>query len=367
MFCHNCGNKLDDYAIYCESCGVKLKKGQVNEAFSYSEGLNRYYEFEYEMSDIRDKLTTIASKKALLHRLKQSYEQKSHQLQQVRNMMVKEKKDYDSLLKISFASIKARLNGDIDEKTRKEEAEYLDALAKFEHVGKEYADLSNEIANVENEIKRIESLKLRLTEIDKEMEKLLIQLTAGKSTENLSRLEQQYNHFQEELSKINEIQNQFEQADLLLGQAENHLDRALSELRSAEGLGTWDLFFRGGIIVDSMKHGRLNGARNDINHAQSLVRRAKDLVEVVDDLYIDFEAPNLFVDMFFDNFFFDMFGNAKISRTRERAEDSLYQLRNSRNNLTNYLVQWQEKRNNLITELNKVGKLIREERISLLK
>ncbi|MFX0140256.1 MAG: hypothetical protein ACFFDN_41835, partial [Candidatus Hodarchaeota archaeon] len=94
--------------------------------------------------------------------------------------------------------------------------------------------------------------------------------------------------------------------------------------------------------------------------------RAKNFVDVIDDIYIDFEAPNLFFDVFFDNFFFDMFGNTKITRTRERVEGSLYQLKNSRNTLNSNLNQWQQKRNELIANINKVRKQIREERLSLL-
>jgi len=53
-------------------------------------------------------------------------DQKNNQLHQVRQAMLKEKKDYDSLLKVGFSSIKARLSGDLDEKKRREEAEYLE-------------------------------------------------------------------------------------------------------------------------------------------------------------------------------------------------------------------------------------------------
>ena len=366
MFCHNCGQKLDDSAIYCEQCGVKVSKEDATKWISESDGLNRYHELEYELGDSNDEIATLTSKQAYLVRLQQSRDQKINQLQLVRNVMLKEKKDYDSLLKVSFSSIKARLSGDLDERKRKEETEYLEALTNFEYVEKEYNQLDDDVKNVQNEIDRIQGLKSRIPTIENEMEKILAQITAGKTTDRLKELEQRYEQIKKDVTKAQDIQNKFKQADSLLLEADNHLKSSVNSLRSAEGLGTWDTFFGGGFFVDSMKHGNLDGARHDINQAQALVRRAKDLVDVIDDIYIDFEAPNLFFDMFFDNFFFDMFGNTKITRTRERVEGALHQLNNSRNTLNSHLGQWIKKRNELIAEINTVRKQIREERLSFL-
>ncbi|MFX0021585.1 MAG: zinc-ribbon domain-containing protein [Candidatus Hermodarchaeota archaeon] len=366
MYCHNCGQKLDDSAIYCEQCGVKVSKEDATKWVSESEGLNRYHELEFELGDINDEVNTLPSKNAYLNRLIQSKDQKYNQLKMVRNIMLKEKKDYDTLLKVSFSSLKARLSGDLDDKKRKEETEYLEALANFEFVEKEYIKLEKEVKEIQNEITRIQASKSKIPAIEAEMETILAKITAGKTTEKLKKLENQYGELQQEISKTQDIENRFKEAESLLGEAENYLNNSVNSLRSAEGLGTWDTFFRGGFFIDSMKHGNLDRARQEINQAQSLVRRAKDLVDVIDDIYIDFEAPNLFFDMFFDNFFFDMFGNMKITRTRERVENSLYQLNRSRNSLNQHLNQWIQKRNQLIIEINKLRNLIREERLSLL-
>ena len=366
LFCYNCGQKIDDSAIYCEQCGVKVRKEDATKWISESDGLNRYHELEYELEDINEALASLNSKKAYLTRLEQSRNQKFNQLQLVRNEMLKEKKDYDSLLKVSFSSIKARLSGDLDERKRKEETEYLEALANFEYVEKEYKNLDEEVNKIQKEIERIQGLKSLISSLEDEMEKVLAQITAGKTTDRLKELEQQYKQIQKEVTKAQDIENKFKQADSLLLDAGNYLNSSVSKLRSAEGLGTWDTFFGGGFLVDGMKHGNLDGARNDINQAQAIMRRAKDLVNVIDDIYIDFEAPNLFFDIFFDNFFFDLFGNTKITRTRERVEGALHQLNNSRTTLTSHLNQWQQKRIKLIADINIVRKEIREERLSLL-
>ncbi|MFW9784563.1 MAG: zinc-ribbon domain-containing protein [Candidatus Heimdallarchaeota archaeon] len=366
MFCHNCGQKLDDSAIFCEQCGVKVRKEDATKFFNESNALFRYHELEYELEEIKDEMATLPSKQAHLNRLVQTRDQKSNQYQQIRNEMLKEKKDYDDLLKVSFSSIKARLSGDLDQRKLKEEKEYLEALANFEFIEKEYQNLDSEINQAKKEMERIQGLKSRIHNIEEDMENLLAQITAGKATDKLQGLEVQYDQIQKEMNKAQDIYKKFQQANDLLREAENYLNSSVDKLRHAEGLGTWDMFFRGGIFIDSMKHGNLDGARNDINQAQALVRRAKDLVEIIDDIYIDFEAPNLFFDMFFDNFFFDMFGNTKITRTRERVQDALYQLKNSRNTISQNQSQWEQKRNELAADINNVKKQIREERVSLL-
>ena len=367
MICFNCGQQLDDATIYCEQCGVKVGKKDATKFISESEGLNRFYELEYELGEISEELATLPYKQAYLARLEQSKSQKFNQLQLIRQVMYKEKKDYDSLLKVSFSSIKARLGSNLDEKKRIEEAEYMEALVNFEFVEKEYLDLVKDAKLTQDEIYKIEGLKSRIPLIENEMEKILAQITSGKTSNTLKELENQNTKIQEELSKAQNIFNKFQQADTLLIEAQNHLSSAVQKLRSAEGLGTWDTFFGGGIFVDGMKHGNLDRARNEINKAQAFVRRAKEFVDVIDDIYIDFEAPNLFFDMFFDNFFFDLFGNSKISRTRQRVEDSLIELNNSRKSLYQHQNNWEQKRNHLSIKINKTRKRIREERLLLLE
>ena len=84
MFCKNCGQKLDDSAIFCEQCGVKVGKEDATKIFNESDALFRYHELEYELGDINDEITTLSSKHAYLNRLTHSRDQKFNQFQQIR-------------------------------------------------------------------------------------------------------------------------------------------------------------------------------------------------------------------------------------------------------------------------------------------
>jgi tetratricopeptide (TPR) repeat protein len=370
MYCHNCGYELDDSAIYCERCGVKLKKKDitksVDHSLSYSEALSRYYDLEYDLEEINEKISTLSSKEALLEKLKRTREVKHSQLQQVQREMEEEKKDYQDLLKFSFAKIKAKLTGDVEEKKRKEHEEYLKALTNYEYVQKEYEELQDNIDDLQKEIADLHKLEAKKPEIVDEIDKLLEQLTEGKTTNTLDELVDNYQKVKTDFNQAKEIEDRFKQAESLVGKAEDHLQSAAQSMRSADSLGTWDTFLGGGIFVDGMKHGRLNEAKQDINQAQTLLSRAKDYVDIIDDLYIEFEVPNFFTDVFFDGFFFDMFRNAKISRTRQRVEEALYHLSQNRNKLMDYVNQWGQKKTDLISQINHIRKEIRTEREKLL-
>ncbi|MBN1215773.1 MAG: hypothetical protein JXA99_10090 [Candidatus Lokiarchaeota archaeon] len=367
MYCQNCGIDLDPSAIYCEKCGVKVRREDATNYFQYSDPMTRYYDLEYELGEINEQISSLPQKELYLQKLELKKNELSNKLNHVHWIMQKERKDYEDLMKMSFSSLKARLKGHLDEEKRKEEAEYLEALANYEYVEKEYRELKDVINNFQEKIVYLQKLKLKVSEIEKEMFNLLAELTKEKSSDRLERLERSYNEMQGKLHKEKKIENQFRKTQEILGKAQNHLDIALHKLSSAQGLGTWDTFFGGGFFVDSMKHNNLNSAKSDINYAQSYIRQAKDMIEIVDDIHINFEAPNMFTDIFFDNFFFDMFGNAKISRTRDSVQNAYQKVSEIRENIIHDLKIQEQNTLNLIGQVNNIRKEIRAERKLLLQ
>ncbi|MFW9995433.1 MAG: zinc-ribbon domain-containing protein [Candidatus Odinarchaeota archaeon] len=365
MFCPKCGKEATESDMFCAYCGVKLAR-ENPAAITGRSALSRYYALEAEIGDIKDEQASLPAKESYLNRLTNTKNVKWNELQHVRQIMQKEKKDYDELLKTSFASIKAKLSGDIDQKKKKEETEYLEALANFRDVEQEYRQLDEEVKSLTSEIEGIKGRVNGIPKIEEEMHQLLAQLTAGKSSEKLIEMESQYNRVRASLAEIQSITSEFKQADSLLGAAESNLMQAKNALGSAKGLGTWDTFFGGGFFADSIKHNKLDNARHSITQAQSYVRRAKDLIDGLDDIHVDFEAPSFFTDVFFDNFFFDLVGNSKVSRTYDRVNNALYKLSDNRRNVKRYVDDYERQRLELVRQLNDIRKQIDKERIILL-
>jgi hypothetical protein len=366
MYCQNCGQKLDDSAIYCEYCGVKVGKEDALKWIGKFGGLNRYYELKYELEDINDEIAKIPSKVAYLKRIIQSRDQKFKQLQLVRDKNRKDKKDYDSLVNWSFSSIKARMSGELDERKKKEQVENLNTLANFQSVETEYKSLEEEAKYVMNEVEKIQDLKNHIPQIESEMENILTQITAAKETDPLKEIESKYKEIKNKLLITQNIEVKFKQEDSYLIEAGSYLSHSVNNLKSIERFGTWDTFFGMGFHTNSLKDSDLKSLIRDINMAQVFVRKAKAIVEVIYDMNIDFEAPNSFFDMILATNFFDMYGNTRIIKTRERVENSVDKLNKSRINLNNQLIKWIEKRGEAIIELNRLRKLIQHERLSLL-
>ncbi|MBY9005133.1 MAG: hypothetical protein KGD63_00055 [Candidatus Lokiarchaeota archaeon] len=364
MKCKNCGIKLDNSAIYCEKCGVKVGKEDVIKLFSYSELMTQYYDLEYELGDIHEQISIQSSKEAYLQKLILKRDLLSNQLNIVQSVMQQEKKDYEDLLKVSFTSIKASLNQKMDEKKRKEEIEYLQALANYDHVEKEYNSLKDEINTIKKRIEHLHELKSRIPEIEKEMYNLLVDLTKGKTNQKLGELEQNYKKIHDELNTIKIDEDLNKKAIQLLGNGKNHLGKALKKIGTARKLGLWDL--GGGPIIDVIKHKKLSTARKEISKAQSYIRQARDFVDILEDIHIDFQSPDFFKDVIFDNFIFNMVGDIKICWTKESVQQAYNKVRQMGESLIGLLRIRKQKRKIFIIKINEIRKKIMEERELLL-
>ncbi|MFX0094780.1 MAG: hypothetical protein ACFFBD_23790 [Candidatus Hodarchaeota archaeon] len=363
MFCPNCGKEISSFYVFCAHCGVNLTPQTPSTS---QPNLERYYDLEMEVDGIRDEIASLPVRHVYLNRLKETKAIKDKELQRVRTVMKKEKTDYDELVRVSFASIKARLGGNIDEKKKKEEAEYLAVLANFQDIEQEARQLENEIRTLGAEIESINQQKRKISQLESEMHQILEQLTVGKSSKTLMALESKYNLLRGELAELQSIEHDLKQVQSLLSQAEKSFLTAKNALGSAKGFATWDTFFGGGAIVDSLKHSKLDNARHAINNAQTCIQRAKNLVDGLDDIYVHFEAPNFLVDFFFDSFFFDLFGNMKISRTFDRVNGALNKLRENQNNLTRYILDNEQQKMRFIEQVNIIRENINKERLALL-
>lgn len=364
MFCNLCGNKINKNMAFCENCGNKLTS-KIDKNIDNS-NLVEFYNLKEQIENINMMLSTLPQKTAVLNRLRQELQNKLRDLQPIRNVMLKEKKDFDDLLKFGYTSIKAKLSGNIDSKKRKEEIEYLNALMEFQEAEKEYIELSDEIKALEIDISRIRETEKQIPILKSNIDSLLEILTKNKRTDRLESLEFQYVKVQNQLSQSQSIESKFSDARNLLIKTESDLDRALNELRSARSLGNWDAFFGGGYWTDASKHDQLNRAREYINSAEYNIRRARSLIADISVINIHFEAPSFFTDVFFDNFFMDMYGNAKISRTQERVRTALYQVKDATNGLNPKLNYWKDQRMLYISNINNLKKQINDERKSIL-
>ncbi|MBN1215775.1 MAG: hypothetical protein JXA99_10100 [Candidatus Lokiarchaeota archaeon] len=359
MRCRNCNIELDSSVIYCEKCGVKVRKEDIIKFFTYSELLIHYYDLEYELDHINEQISSLALKEAYLEKLIKRKKGLSNHLDKVQMLIQKEKKDYDNLLKISISSIKARIKGLLDEKKKKEEIEYYEVLINYKENQKIFESVLKDIDREKKEIEHIQKLKQKIPEIDKELQKILYKLTKGRSTNKLIELEQEYKDIKTELYTLKKNEPIYIKAINYLEKGRIHLGRAVHKVSSAQKI-------IGNIIFDLIRNKKLNIAKKEIHDAMYYIDQANDLVDILDNVHIDFLIPNSYMIGLRNNFIFDSIVSLQLSQTINSVKQAYEKVRQMREALIGLLRIREQKSKILIVKINKIRKEIMKERESLL-
>lgn len=85
------------------------------------------------------------------------------------------------------------------------------------------------------------------------------------------------------------------------------LDEALGHLKTARGLGVWDIL-GGGFLSSLLKHSKMDAAQGAMQQAEQELRNfSRELADVQMslDFQVNFDGMTQFFDMFCDNFFVD--------------------------------------------------------------
>ena len=111
--------------------------------------------------------------------------------------------------------------------------------------------------------------------------------------------------------------------------ADSTADRVLSELKSAEGWNTWDMFGGGGIITHMAKHEHLDSAQDLVSDLQSKLRRFKTEladIRITANMQVNVDGFLRFADYFFDGLFADWAVGDKISQSISSVTDTKRQI-----------------------------------------
>ncbi len=102
------------------------------------------------------------------------------------------------------------------------------------------------------------------------------------------------------------------------------LDEALEHLKTARGLGIWDML-GGGFFSSFLKHSKMDDAQRAMQYAQQELQNfSRELadVQMALDFQVNFDGMTRFFDMFCDNFFVDWMVQDQIVRAQESVADA---------------------------------------------
>ena len=111
--------------------------------------------------------------------------------------------------------------------------------------------------------------------------------------------------------------------------ARSTADRILSELESADGWNTWDMFGGGGIITHMAKHSHLDEAQDLVSDLQSKLRRFKTEladIQITANMQVNVDGFLRFADYFFDGLFADWAVGDKISQSMNSVSSTKSQI-----------------------------------------
>ena len=243
------------------------------------------------------------------------------QLFALRSAYTKEQEDVDKLEGRSLASYFYNVIGKKDEKLDKEREEAYAARVKLDAAERELTAVKNEMATVRarlGELSGCENAYSRALENRREEIKIL----STPEAEELLRLE-------EEIAQLDSQQKEIGEAILAGNAAFAIAEKILSELDSADGWNTWDMFGGGGLITHMTKHGHLDDAQDLVETLQDKLRSFKTEladVSINADMQVNINGFLRFADYFFDGLFADWAVADRISESMSTVQKTKDQI-----------------------------------------
>ena len=232
-----------------------------------------------------------------LRKQRQVFDQKVTQLRAVYGT---EKADVENLEKRSIANYFYQIIGKLDEKLTEERRQAMAASLKLDAAERELAAVDCEIQDIQAQIKTLWGCESAYASAFK---KKRSEVKASGSAAGIEILE-----IEEKIAFLESQKKEIREAVSAGRDALRETDRILSELNSAAGWNTWDMWGGGGIITHMAKHGHLDDAQARLVALQGQLRRFKTEladINIQADMQVNIDGFLRFADYFFDGLFAD--------------------------------------------------------------
>ena len=221
----------------------------------------------------------------------------------------KENRDLERLRNDSFSNTLLKLFGNFDRRYDKEYREIISAKVEFDKAYAMKIAAARRVKEVEADI---EEKKLRLRNIKEDVLR-----KHPNMNQVVSERQQQILAIQHEWRETNEA----EQAGIAVLES---LSDIISGLDAADAISTWDLITDSSLILDFLKHDKLDAAEASLLHLEQTVytfaRELRDLDFVFESDLETISSTQRALDIFFDNLFSDWGTKAIIEKNIENLK-----------------------------------------------
>ncbi len=277
----------------------------------YNATLKQLYDMTAEKKRLDSKYADLKAQAA-------AYEE---QLVTLRAACAKEQEDVDKLEGRSLAAYFYNVIGKKNEKLDKEREEAYAARVKLDAAERELSAVKSEMVSVRSRLGELYGCENVYT-CALESRRDEIKASSSPEAEELLRLEEQIAHQESQQNEIGEA--------ILAGNAAFAIaEKILSELDSADGWNTWDMFGGGGLITHIAKHEHLDDAQELVETLQDKLRSFKTEladVSINADMQVNIDGFLRFADYFFDGLFTDW-------AVADRISGSIDEVRKTKNKI----------------------------------
>ena len=266
----------------------------------------------------------VAMKPALEIKLRELQDQKREYDREAISLRVAfraEQEDVEKLEGRSLANYFFQVVGKLDEKLDKERREAYAAKVKLDAAERELAGIEADISDIQSQLSEIRIAEAQYKE-ELEKKRAALKASGTAAADQILDIEQKIFALETQKKEIREAIS----AGL---SAQGTADRILSELESADGWNTWDMFGGGGIITHMAKHSHLDEAQDLVSQLQSKLRRFKTEladIRITANMQVNIDGFLRFADYFFDGLFADWAVGDKISQSMNSVSSTKSQI-----------------------------------------
>ena len=277
------------------------------------------------MADILVELQQkVAMKPALEAKLRELQNQRKEYDREVISLRVafrKEQEDVEKLEGRSLANYFFQVVGKLDEKLDQERREAYAAKVKLDAAERELAGIEADVQEIQNQLAEIQVAEVQYKE-ELEKKRGMLKASGTAAADQIIEIEQK-------IAALEAQKREIKEAISAGYSACSTADRILSELDSADGWNTWDMFGGGGIITHMAKHSHLDEAQDLVSDLQSKLRRFKTEladIQITANMQVNIDGFLRFADYFFDGLFADWAVGDRISQSMNSVSSTKSQI-----------------------------------------
>ena len=271
--------------------------------------------------ELQQKVARKPSLEAKLRELQNQRREYDREVISLRVAFRQEQEDVEKLEGRSLANYFFQVVGKLDEKLDQERKEAYAAKVKLDAAERELAGIEADISEIQTQLNEIRVAEAQYKD---ELERKRATLSASGTT-----TADQIIEIEQRIAATEAQKREIKEAISAGYSARGTADRILSELNSADGWNTWDMFGGGGIITHVAKHSHLDSAQDLVSELQSKLRRFKTEladIQITANMQVNVDGFLRFADYFFDGLFADWAVGDRINQSMNSVSSTKSQI-----------------------------------------